>query len=399
MTDKNKEPDLNLITEADLRDDERLSILFVQALRAGFWPCNSGTDVLTFWSLAEKALAEDKKGTPGRLFYSLVKAKDFSKITNKHEERAMGRVSSAYRNELYSRCKNIKPVQPKLPLIDPEEVSNQLYGRNIAFHHGVMVQCFMPQQRLEDDFWQTDHGKATLAIEAGRAPDPDEPNRWVKQMVPFGTKARIIMPYIVGYAVQHNTPVVDMGKSLRRFFESIGMSAGGAQGKEITQQVHNIASATIRLGTWTDTHVRASTVPIADEYAFWLEKEGSQQGFWQPEMTLGTRFFEALKEHRVPVDMEHLVSLGRTARRQDLYVWFSYRLPRLKKPLNMPLSTLQAIFGQTITDPYAFKQKLKGDLRAIGKVYDGFHLELKRDYLEMRPSKSPVPHNVTKLIP
>ena len=75
MIDNDKKPSWKFITERDLRDDERLSLLFVDALRAGWWTCRSAGDVLTFWALAEKALDEAKPGTTGKLFYWHVKEK------------------------------------------------------------------------------------------------------------------------------------------------------------------------------------------------------------------------------------------------------------------------------------------------------------------------------------
>ena len=398
MIDKNKKPDFNVITERDLRDDERMAALYVQAVKAGFWENTSSHSVLRFWALSEKALQDDKKGTPGRLFYALVKAKDFSKLSNQHEDRATQRVPSHERDMIFSECQKLTPNKPNLVSVktDPEEVSDQLFGRNIGYHHGIMVQCFLPQTRHDDDFWSTTHGKAQLMVEAGRLPGvSDGKETWIKQDVPYGTKARLIMPYIVGYAVQRNSPEVDLGASLRKFLDQIGMSAGGSQGREITRQIHNIAAATIRLGTFHEELPRASAknVPIAEGYDFWFEGNEHQAGFWQPQMLLGTRFFEALQEHRVPIDMEHMVKLARSARAQDVYVWLAYRLSRLNRPLNIPLSTLQSVFGQSITEPRKFKQKLKSDLRAISKVYDGFNVELpsRKNYMRLAPSKPPVP--------
>ena len=226
----------------------------------------------------------------------------------------------------------------------------------------AMVQCFLPQQSYSDPVWQTDHGKASLMIEAGRIPDPTTPNRFVQRAVPHGTKARLIMPYIIGYAVQHRTPEIDMGDSLRRFLEQIGMSAGGSQGKQVTHQVENIAASTITLGYWDDAEVHADRLPIARRVSFWLERNEQQQALWNPSLVLGSDFFQALRYHRVPIDMDHLVQLATSPRRQDLYSWLNYRLPKLRKPLHMPYDTMQAVFGQGITDPYKYRQTLKRDL-------------------------------------
>ena len=51
------------VDQADLEDDARLSDLYVEAVRRGWWPGHAAA-VLDFWSLAEKALQEDSYGTP-----------------------------------------------------------------------------------------------------------------------------------------------------------------------------------------------------------------------------------------------------------------------------------------------------------------------------------------------
>lgn len=395
----NQLADFDNITAADLTDNDKLKALYLEAVRRGFWK-NDSHSVLEFWCLAEKAMKEDKHGTPGKLFYGLVKRKDLSKVNDAMEIRAEQRIGSGERYELVERAGGIKPVKrrPKPQRQSREEISDLLFGRNIGFHHGVMVQCFLPQQAYDQPIWQTDHGKASLMVEAGHIPDPTTKNKFVRRSVPSGTKARLIMPYVVGYAVQHKTPEIDMGESLRRFLEQIGMSAGGSQGKEVTYQVESIAASTITLGYWDESEVTGDRVPIAKRISFWLEKNEQQESLWRPSMTLGTDFYEALRQHRVPIDMDHLVKLARSPRRQDLYVWLNYRLPKLRRPLMMPYKTLQDVFGQGIGDPYKYRQTLRTDLKHIGGVYDGFNVELKKDHLLMLPSKSAVPQKVTRLI-
>lgn len=391
--------DIDNLTAADLRDDAKLQRCYLEFVRRGFWS-NSPQNVLEFFSLAVKALADDKHGTPGKLFYALIKAKDVSKVTDAMEDRARNRLNSGERQELAEKGAELSVVKrSNRPKISKAEISDQLFGRNIGYHHGVMMQCFLPQAPYSEACWQSDHGRASLMIEAGRIPDPTTPNRFEQRSVPHGTKARLIMPYIVGYAVQHKTAEIDMGKSLRTFLRGIKMPITGPNGKEVTRQVENIAASTITLGVWGDQRVKSETTRVAKEISFWLERTEDQTAMWKPSMVLSTDFYEALQNHRVPIDMDHLVRLGRSARRQDLYVWLSYRLPKLSRPLNMPLSTLHEIFGQGIASPWDFKRRLKEDLAAIAKVYDGFKIELKGDYLRLTHSLSPVPQKITRLIP
>ena len=401
MTDKNKKPDLNKITAADLASDERLRSLYMQACRAGFWTSRDASSVLTFWSIAEKALQEDKHGTPGALFYQLIKKKDWSKVTNAQEDRATARVNSAVRNDIHYDAERIKPVQRRLALSDPEEVSSQLFGRNIGYHHGIMVQCFMPQERQTETIWQSSHGKARMAIQAGLITDPSS-GELVQSPLPYGSKARLIIPYINAYAIQHKTSTINLGKTLRKFFENLGLEYGGSTGRIIVEQINAVAAAQFTLGFVDGEGTQGQTdwARVAKSMSFWIERDPEQGLFWEQEMLLSNDYIEAIEEHRVPLDMDHMVKLGK-ARRQDMYAWFSYRLPKLRGPLNIPYATLHSVFGQGIADPYKFRQQFREDLRAISKVYDGFNIETpsRKDYVKLAPSKSPVPSRITRLIP
>ena len=87
-------PDLDNIDAADLRDNERLGALYLEAVHRKFW-ANTDQSVLDFWCLAEKALHDDRAGTPGRLFYALVKRKSAQMITERAEQAALARMPSA----------------------------------------------------------------------------------------------------------------------------------------------------------------------------------------------------------------------------------------------------------------------------------------------------------------
>ena len=394
------QPDFDNITDQDLRDDDRLAALYLEAVRRKFWN-NTPTAVLDFWSLAEKALQDDKMGTPGRLFYSLVKAKDMRLVADAMEQRAMARLGSGDRQTLVERAGSSNG----LPAPTPDEVQNALFGRDIGYHHGVMMQCFMPQKRLPkgQTTFQSSHGRSSLVVRAGLLADVGKQHHFVQCGVPFGPKARIIMPYIVGFAVVRKTPVIDMGRSLRRFMETVRMPIGGRNGRAITEQVNNIAAADFMLGDWSEDRVSTKYRRVATEISFWMERKPSQLTFWNPEMVLSNEFFEAIQTRRVPVDMEHLIRLAGSPRRMDLYCWLSYRLPmvRAEKGTSVPLKYLQPIFApdmDTENSTRLFKQRLQGDLKAIGKIYHGFNVNVQGDVLWLNKSPPPVSSKVTRLL-
>lgn len=171
---------------------------------------------LEFAAYAEKALHDDARGTPGRLFYSLVKRKDGSMVTQSAEDRAMARFPSAARQELVvaaqaalgrNRAAGMHPEQG-------EAVEDALLGSGVGYVHAVLMQCFLPQQPTAARQYSTSHGKPSLLVEAGTLANPDRPTEWKLCDVPSGSKPRLILPYVIGEAVRDGSPEIDLGNSL-----------------------------------------------------------------------------------------------------------------------------------------------------------------------------------------
>lgn len=388
--------DFDKITAADLASNERLKLLYCEAVRRKFWH-NEATRALDFFCLAEKALAEDKHDTPGKLFYALVKKKDMRFVTDAMEQRARKRLAGSSHELVEMAADMTLTARPV-----PQETQDALLGRDIGYYHGVMMQCFLPQKEMPIDQrdWKVHHGNASLVVRAGLIADQDNKGQFVDCALPSGAKARLIIPYIIGYAVQRNTREIDMGRSLRRFMEKVKIPITGPNGKALTREVQNVAAADFVIGGWDEDKVTTKKASIAEELTFWLEKNPNQQSFWRPEMILDPRFFDAISERRVPVDMGHLVQLQRSPRRMDLYCWLSYRtsLIRRDKTVKIKLDHLQPIFAPEIDTPKNFRAKFKGDLKAIAGIYPDFRIEIEGDMLVLRKSPPPVPVNITQLL-
>ena len=393
------QPNLNNITAADLRDDERLSLLYFEAVRRKFWP-NNVTAVLEFWCLAEKALYEVKRGSPGKLFYFLVKAKNMRFITDAIEQQAMRRMTSSDRHTLVDRAGRL------IGLATPysEETHYTLFGDkpDVGYNHSVMMQCFLPQKRLPDDQrdYQVSHGRASLLIEAGRLANPEKMHEFIQCGLPFGSRARLIIPYINAYAVIRKTREIDLGKNLWCFMEKIGSPINVYNGKMVVEQIQALAAAQFILGEWSEAGATTQFGRFAEEVSFWIERDKNQHLLWSQSMLLSKRYYDALQGRHVPIDMNHLVKLTRSERRMDLYSWFSYRLPTIQKGkvVHIPLRDIRPIFAPDNNSPKLFKQRLAQDLKAVAKIYPDFRVEVVGDMLVLQKSPPPVPRKVALLL-
>ena len=395
-----RSPSFGAIAAADLASDERLAELFVEAVARRFWG-NGNRAVLEFWCLAEKALQDDTLGTPGRLFHALVKAGDLSRVTDAQEARALARMPGGAREALVLRASGAAAASATAPEVDAEA----LFGPSpVGFHHSVMMMCFLPQKRLpaSERSYATRHGRAALSVEAGSLANPENVGEIRRCAVPFGSRARMVVPYVNACAVRNRGPEVDLGRSLRVFLARLGLSFDGRRGKAVAEQVEAVAAASIVLGQWAGDRAVTSAGRIANQVTFWMARDAAERLVWEPSMRLSDDYYAALAERPVPVDMRHLAKLARSPRRMDLYAWLAYRTARIPagREVHIHAESLRAVFAPDIVRPRLFRQRLAADLRAVAAVYRDFRVRLEGDRLVLERSRPPVDrHGIAELLP
>ena len=386
--------DVGNITRADLTDDRRFVQIYREFVRRRWWP-NDHPNFLEFASYAVKALDEDKLDTPGRLFASLIKHNE-RRITQDQEDRAMFRFPSGRIGVIVQWVRDTATDSTALTPREPPTPA-PIAGRQIGYLPAAAVQCFLPQKQLPDGElnWDMSHGNTALRITAGQVPNRDNKDEWRQCAVPYGYLPRLLLPYVIGQAVKSRSRTVEMGRSLRSFLKQFDISVDGRVGKRLTAAVEDLASASFMLGYWDDDgSVHASYERIARSVHFWIEPDERQRTFWMPEIELSHGFYEQIQEHRVPVDIAHLIQLTRSPRRMDLYTWLAHRTAAIppRGRVTIPLHDFQRLFALDISEFRLFKQRLKADLKAIANVWPRFRAEILGDMLILRHSDSPVPH-------
>ena len=389
------QPNIDRITKQDLEVDARLVNLYRAFVERQFVPINNPA-FFEFVSYAEKALEEDQFGTPGRLFYSLIKESE-GRISVAQEERATQRFPSHKRDEVIGRVRSSKSSVARNSFKVIESVaSSSLDDYNVGYLPVAMVQCFFPQKRLPKgtERWQMDHGRTSLLVRNGEIASRETLHRYRISDIPHGYLSRLLTTYIIGQSVKTGSRTIDMGHSLRECLNRLKIPVQGVAGKRLTKAVEDLAASSIIIGHWDkDGSVHSNYARIVSGVSFWIEPNMRQKTFWNPELTLSADFHDQLKEHRVPINMDHLKSLSMSPRRMDLYVWLAYRCPKIPRhrEVAIPICDLQAFFGPSIQNPKHFKQKLKEDLKAIKSIFN-YNVTIKGDMLIIRRTTSPIPY-------
>ena len=85
---------------------------------------------------------------------------------------------------------------------------------------------------------------------------------------------------------------------------------------------------------------------IADRGEFWWDaKHTDQSSLWESKIELGEKFFQEIIEHPVPLDLNILKSLKRSPLGLDMYLWLTYRMFNLTRPMRLTWPLLYRQFG------------------------------------------------------
>ena len=139
-------PNILHVIREDLEDPERLTKLYVHAVRRKYWP-NNERALLEFFALAEQALADDRRGTPESLFAWQLINVHTRYISNASEVAAQRKLAKFDKIALIEEAEQPFPKPPKSPsgwkhLADLGEATEILTNEDIAYVPAIMTQVF-----------------------------------------------------------------------------------------------------------------------------------------------------------------------------------------------------------------------------------------------------------------
>ena len=156
--------------------------------------------------------------------------------------------------------------------------------------------------------------------------------------LPFGNLPRLLMAWLSTEAVRTQSRELVLGRSLAEFMRTLGVlssDSGGASGvrTRLRNQMRRLFNTHVRL-IYEDEHgEQFVSSAIADRGAFWWnERKHDQPSLWESKIYLGEVFFNEIINHPVPIDMNILKALKRSALGLDLYLWLVYRTFALRAP-------------------------------------------------------------------
>ena len=258
----------------------------------------------------------------------------------------------------------------------------------LAFMHRLMALCSLPRtdpgNRIQ---YERVNGPYTLIMYSSG-----------KTKLPYGPLPRLLMAYVCTEAVQTQSPEVLLGDSLSDFMRQLGMGPVGSSRTRLRNQMDRLFNASVSLIYENQRDKATVNAQIATRTEFWWnERKPEERALWQSKVVLSHEFFNEIISHPVPLDMNILKALTRSAIGLDLYVWLNYRVFGLDRPFQLTWPQLYRQFG---LDPASsndhrtvqnFRAKCIRELKKIKIAWPGLDYATPVGVLELRPSEPSVP--------
>lgn len=272
----------------------------------------------------------------------------------------------------------------------------------LGFMARALVIATMPYKDPKTDVFMRQNGDFRLRIVAG-----------YEGGVPFGIYPRLLMSWVATEAVRKQTPVIQLGDSLRVFLQEvldIRSSSGGPRGAStrVAEQMKRLFGSLITAqysGTQAQRGFTLRNVMIADQLTLqdedmsglWTPQAHDEAGRWQSHVRLTQGFFQECITNPVPIDLRAYKALRASPLAMDVYTWLTFRMSytqRRTRPIRWESLMLQfgSSYGSELDQAVRdFKKAFLRALKMVLLVYPQAAVEVSDAGLVLLPSPTHIP--------
>ena len=212
--------------------------------------------------------------------------------------------------------------------------------------------------------------------------------------LPFGNLPRLILAWVCTEAVRTQSRVLVLGRSLSEFMRALGVyDSSGRTQTRLRNQMKRLFGCSVSLIYEDAQREATATTVIADLTDFWWNpKRPNEPMLWESKIQLSEPFFNEIIRHPVPLDMNTLTALKRSALGLDLYLWLVYRTFPLRAPLRLTWRQVYRQFGANPAQASnknivnAFRTKCLRELKKIKLAWPGLNYATAPGVLILHPS-------------
>lgn len=296
------------------------------------------------------------------------------------------------------QARNMVPVEDR-PLVDIAARILAETSEAIDLTYSGFALISLPHKDPKAPTWERRNGRCSLLIQSGQV---YERRKWVEVGLPYGSRARLLLLYIQTEAIRTDSPSVVLGRSLHSWMERMGLNSGGVDYAMVRDQAKRISACRLSFGWSTDTGEEGfHHAQIVEGAMFVADRDGrdSPQGtLFEERCELSPTFFQALKNHPVPVWAPAIREISSRSSAIDIYVWLAYRLHALKSPTPITWTALHEQFGAEYALIRKFRARFIASLKEALAVYPDAKVEVTKEGLILRPSRPPVAEKVHQIL-
>jgi len=261
--------------------------------------------------------------------------------------------------------------------------STPLLSTEITFTPRELVQATLPHRDPGNvPVWQRRNGNYGLVIQPGW---DIENSRSIGY--PYGTIPRLIIFWLTVEALRTHSKIIKLGDTFSDFLRKLGLDPdrGGkcSDSFRVKDQAKRLLNAKISFQHWGEIEGKRYqsylNLAIAERtIVFWEEKDKTSLLESGGIIELTDKFYQAITENPVPLDIRALRALHNSPLAIDVYSWATlraYACQQKNKSHFAPWGALLNQFGTGYSNSKDFKKYFKIALEKVQVVYPTFKFE------------------------
>jgi hypothetical protein len=254
-------------------------------------------------------------------------------------------------------------------------------AEKMGFTYSGFALTSLPHKPQAELVWRREGHNLTLLIESGR-------HRSGKALgLPYGSYARFILLFLQTEAIRTGSREIELGRSMRVWLGSMGLSIGGTTYRLVNEQAARISGCRLTFYADRDRRELMRHGGFVDGAISMYGSADDQPSLWQERVVLNEEFYRALREHPVPVSEAALRAIGPRSMVIDIYIWLAYRLHALRKDVEVSWPAVYGQFGQGYGRLRDFRRDFIQALELAIAAYPEARVSIGDQGVILRPSR------------
>ncbi|WP_158745520.1 replication protein RepA [Acidisphaera sp. L21] len=254
-------------------------------------------------------------------------------------------------------------------------------AEKMGFTYSGFALTSLPHKPPKELFWRREGHNITLLLESGRD------RVGVPVGVPYGSYARFILLFLQSEAVKTGSREIELGRSMRVWLGTMGLSIGGQTYKAVSEQAKRISNCRLQFFATKGEKEVMRHGGFVDGSITMAGLDSDQPALWNDRVLLNKEFYRALREHPVPVSEAGLRAIGPRSMVIDVYIWLAYRLHSLTNDATVSWLSLHGQFGAGFQLLRKFRAHFIECLELATAAYPDARVEVTEAGVILKPSR------------